>query len=121
MAKDLAKEARSIVEGCDPAILTGAVHYLFTKETKSSFAIEGEVPNRDRTARFVAALENASAFDVGSKEAFVRLQNSIVDPRYAQSDWRTTQNYVSQTLPDYTEDVRFVCPKPADIPGLMAA
>ena len=121
MAKDLAKEARNIVEGCDPAILTRAVHYLFTKETKSSFAIEGEVPNKGRTARFVAALENASAFDAGSKEAFVRLQNSIVDPRYAQSDWRTMQNYVSLTLSDYTEDVHFVCPKPEDIPGLMAA
>jgi len=121
MAKDLAKEARSVVEECDPAILARAVHYLFTKETKSSFAIEGEVPNRDRTARFVAALENASAFDASSKDAFVRLQNAIVDPRYAQSDWRTTQNYVSQTLSDYTEDVHYVCPRPEDIPGLMSA
>jgi hypothetical protein len=121
MTEDLAREARSIVEGCDPAILARAVHYLFTKETKSSFAIEGEVPNKDRTARFVAALENASAFDATSKEAFVRLQSSIVDPRYAQNDWRSTQNYVSQTLPDYTEHVHFVCPKPADIPDLMTA
>jgi hypothetical protein len=116
---NLVKEARSIVEGCNPAILARAVHYLFTKETKSSFAIEGEVPSRDRTARFVAALENASGFDTGSKEAFVRLQNSIVDARYAQKDWRTTQNYVSQTLPDYSEDVHFVCPKPEDVPALM--
>jgi hypothetical protein len=121
MAKDLAKEARRLVEGCDPAILARAVHYLFTKETKSSFAIEGEVPNRDRTARFVAALENASAFDASNKGAFVRLQNAIVDPRYAQSDWRTTQNYFSQTLSDYTEDVHYVCPRPEDIPGLMSA
>ncbi len=121
MADDLAKEARSIVEGSDPAILARAVHYLFTKETKSSFAIEGEVPNKDRTARYVAALESASAFDATSKEAFVRLQNSIVDPRYAQNDWRTTQNYVSQTLPDYTEHVHFVCPRPEDVPDLMTA
>jgi len=116
---DLAKEARSIVQGCDPTILARAVHYLFTKETKSSFAIEGEVPSRDRTARFVAALENASGFDASSKEAFVRLQSSIVDPRYAQKDWRTNQNYISQTLPDYSEDVHFVCPKPEDVPQLM--
>jgi hypothetical protein len=116
---NLAEEARSVVEGCDPAILARAVHYLFTKETKSSFAIEGEVPSRDRTARFVAALESASGFAAGSKEAFVRLQNSIVDARYAQKDWRTVQNYVSQTLPDYSEDVHFVCPKPEDVPQLM--
>src|SRR5260370_908792 len=107
------------LEECDLAILARAIHYLFTKETKSSFAIEGEVPSRDRTARFVAALESASGFDAGSKEAFVRLQNSIVDARYAQQDWRTTQNYVSQTLPDYSEDVHFVCPKPEDVPPLM--
>lgn len=116
---DLAKEARSIVQGCDPAILARAVNYLYTKETKSSFAIEGEVPSGDRTARFVAALENASEFDTSSKEAFVRLQNSIVDPRYSQEDWRTNQNYVSQTLPDYSEDVHFVCPKPEDVQQLM--
>jgi hypothetical protein len=119
--QDLAKEARSIVEECDPAILARAVHYLFTKETKSSFAIEGEVPSKDRTVRFVAALQNTSTFDASSKEAFVRLQNSIVDPRYAQKDWHTTQNFVSQTLPDYSEDVHFVCPKPEDVPKLMDA
>ncbi len=121
MGEELAKEARSIVESCDPIILTRAVHYLFTKETKSSFAIEGEDPSKDRTERFVTALFNASTFDATSKEAFVRLQNSIVDARYAQSHWRTTQNFVSQTLPDFSEDVRFVSPKPEDVPGLMNA
>jgi hypothetical protein len=121
MALDLAGEARKIVESCDPAILARAVHYLFTKETRSSFAIEGEVPGKERTARFVKALEKASEFDATRKEAFVQLQNAIVDPRYAQQDWRTTQNYVSQMLRDYSEDVHFVCPKPEDVEGLMNA
>jgi hypothetical protein len=92
---------------------------LFTKETKSSFAIEGEATSKDRTERFVAALMKASSFDATSKDAFVQLQNAIVDPRYAQKSWRTTQNFVSQTLPDYSEDVHFVCPKPEDVPSLM--
>ena len=60
-----------------------------------------------------------SGFDATSKDAFIQLQNSIVDPRYAQKNWRTAQNFVSQTLPDYSEDVHFVCPKPEDVPGLM--
>ena len=30
-----------------------------------------------------------------------------------------TQNFVSQTLPDYSEDVHFVCPNPEDVPSLM--
>src|ERR1017187_6874890 len=117
MEKGLAQEASAIVKSCDPAILARAVHYLFTKETKSSFAIEGEAPSRDRTERFVAALMKASGFDATNKDAFVELQNAIVDPRYAQNSWRTTQNFVSQTLPDYSEDVHFVCPKPEDVPS----
>jgi len=121
MALDLAGEARKIVESCDSAILARAVHYLFTKETKSSFAIEGEVPSKERTVRFVKALEKAAEFDAKRKEAFVQLQNAIVEPRYAQQDWRTTQNYVAQTLRDLTEDVHFVCPKPEDVGGLMTA
>ena len=119
MEKELAQEANAIVKSCDPAILARAVHYLFTKETKSSFAIEGEAPSKDRTERFVAALMKASGFDATSKDAFVQLQNAIVDPRYAQKGWRTAQNFVSQTLPDYSEDVHFVCPKPEDVPSLM--
>jgi hypothetical protein len=119
MEKDLAQEASVIVKSCDPAILARAVHYLFTKETKSSFAIEGEEPSKDRTERFVTALMKAPTFDATSKDALVQLQNAIVDSRYAQKDWRTTQNFVSQTLPDYSEDVHFVCPRPEDVPGLM--
>jgi hypothetical protein len=121
MEKALAEEESAIVNSCDPAILARAVHYLFTKETKSSFAIEGEAPSKDRTERFVAALMKASGFDATSKDAFVQLQNAIVDPRYAQKDWRTAQNFVSQTLPDYSEDVHLVCPKPGDVPDLMNA
>ena len=63
MASGLDQEAKSLVESCEPTILARAVHYLYTKETKSSFAIEGEVPSAKRTARFVAALTRAAKFD----------------------------------------------------------
>lgn len=119
MQQQLAEEAKSIVEGVDQALLARAVHYLFTKETKSSFAIEGEVPSTDRTLRFVAALGRADHFDTGDKQAFVELQNAIVDPRYAQKDWRTQQNYVGQTASNYTQIVHFICPKPEDVASLM--
>jgi len=117
--KDLAQRALAIVTSSDPAILARAVSYLYGKETKSSFAIEGEAPSKDRTARFVSALMKVSSFDATDKNSFVHLQNEIVDPRYAQRDWRSTQNFVSQTLPDFSEDVRFVPPKAEDVPELM--
>lgn len=117
--QQLGKEARKIVEGADPVLLARAVHYLFTKETKSSFALEGEAPSTDRTMRFVAALGRADNFNTSNKQAFVQLQNSIVDARYAQMDWRAIQNYVGQTASNYSEIVHYICPRPEDVPSLM--
>lgn len=119
MAEELDKETKEIVEGSDPLILARAISFLYTRETKSSFAIEGEVAGKSRAERFVAALEYAAEFDTGDKASFVDLQNQIVDPRFAAKDWRAIQNYVGQTMRDYTEQVHFVCPKPEDVEALM--
>jgi len=119
MARGLEAEAKKIVEDCDPIVLRRAVHYLFSKETKSSFAIEGEKPSSERTERFLQALTHAPEFDTSSTAAFVELQNTIVDARYAQKDWRMGQNYVSETGYHYVELVHFVCPKPEDVGPLM--
>lgn len=113
------EEARAIVESHDPLLLARAVNYLYTKETRSSFAIEGETPSAKRTERFVAALKAAPDFDPSDKTAFIRLQGDIVDPRYAATDWRKIQNFVGTTVRGYREQVHFVCPRPEDVPGLM--
>jgi hypothetical protein len=119
MAAGLDLEAKSLVESCEPTILARAVHYLYTKETKSSFAIEGEVPSAKRTERFVAALTGAAKFDTSDPQAFIQLQNAIVDPRYAASGWRTVQSFIGETMSDFREHVHFVCPKPEDLTDLM--
>jgi Fic/DOC family len=119
LSKDLAARAHSLLSAVEPAVLKRAVHYLFTKETKSSFAIEGETPTKDRTERFVAALMRAEKFDPASKQAFVDLQNAIVDTRYAQKDWRDIQVYIGETLPDFSQEIHFICPKPQDVPSMM--
>lgn len=119
MASGLDLEAKSLVETCEPTILARAVHYLYTKETKSSFAIEGEVPSAKRTERFVAALTRAANFDTSDPQEFIRLQNDIVDPRYAATGWRTVQSFIGETMSDFREHVHFVCPKPDDLADLM--
>jgi hypothetical protein len=119
MASGLDLEAKSLVESCEPTILARAVHYLYTKETKSSFAIEGEVPSAKRTERFVAALTRAAKFDTSDPQAFIRLQNDIVDPRYAATGWRTMQSFIGETMSDFRECVHFVFPKPDDLADLM--
>jgi Fic family protein len=106
------EEARALIESYDAATLARAVNYLYTKETRSSFAIEGETP--------IAALKAAPAFTV-NKESLIQLQGDIVDPRYAAKDWRDFQNFVGETVGGYREEVHFICPRPQDVPGLMDA
>ncbi len=119
IASGLDLEAKSLVESCEPTILARAVHYFYAKETKSSFAIEGEVPSAKRTERFVAALTSAAKFDTSDPQAFIRLQNEIVDPRYAASGWRNVQSFIGETMSDFREYVHFVCSKPEDLADLM--
>ncbi len=115
------EEARALVESYDPLLLARAVNYLYTKETRSSFAIEGETPNANRAERFIAALKAAPNFDPTDKTALIRLQGDIVDPRYAATDWRGFQNFVGETIGGYREEVSFICPRPEDVPALMDA
>ncbi|MDQ6786662.1 MAG: Fic family protein [Acidobacteriota bacterium] len=119
ISQDFSREAKSIIAESDPIILARAVNFLYTKETKSSFAIEGEKVGKNRAERFVTALTQATDFNPTAKESFVSLQNSIVDSRYVESDWRILQNFVGQTMRDYSEQIHFVTPKPEDVEGLM--
>ena len=116
----LTERARRIVEEHDADTLARAVRYLYTKETRSSFAIERETPSATRTERFVAALEAAPAFDPSDKTAIVALQGRIVDPRYAEQTWRKEQNFVGETVGGVWEEVvHFVPPRPEDVDDLM--
>lgn len=120
MGVHIDEEARALIESYDPATLSRAVNYLYTKETRSSFAIEGETPSVSRTERFVAALKAAPTF-TPSKESLITLQGEIVDPRYAAHDWRDFQNFVGETVGGYREEVHFICPRPQDVLSLMDA
>jgi hypothetical protein len=119
MQQDFRQKFDGVVSGVAPSVLERAVQYLFTKETQSSFAIEGETPSPDRARRFVQALQNAGSFDTSNKAAYVQLQRKIVDARFALNDWRNVQNYIGSVAPDYSPIVHYVCPKPADLPSLM--
>jgi hypothetical protein len=121
MEAALDQEAAALTRNADPELLRRAVSFLYTKETKSTWAIEGEEISGGREEKFVAALTRASQFNTTDKAALVELQNAIVDPRYRAADWRHMQNYVGETVSGYRERVHFVCPKPEDVASLMAA
>jgi hypothetical protein len=112
-SSDLRKRCEDIVTAYPPELLRRALSYLYNKETKSSFEIEHIKPNASRTEKFIISLELAE------KERLIELQNRIVDPRFKDSDFRVSQNYVGQTVAYQKEIIHLICPKPDDLQSLM--
>ena len=103
-------------------IFQRASYYLYKKESKSSSEIEKEEPSQDRMEKFIALLEEAGqkTFEESlSEKELVRLQNAIVDTRYADNSFRDFQNYVGQTMRDYSQRIHYVCPPPQFVKSLM--
>ena len=128
---DNRQRLRLLADGYSKEIFDQAINYLYTKETNASFELEGETPGVSRSQRFINALRAAPAFDLSDKTALVRLQGDIVDPRYAAKNWRTTQVFISRQTSrnfppvgigfQHQQEVRFICPRPEDVPELMGA
>ncbi len=116
---DLYKRCEDIVTSYPPELLRRALSYLYTKETKSSFEIEHIKPSASRTAKFIGLLEMAEHQDFCEKNLLIDLQNRIVDPRFRDTDYRTNQNYVGQTVSYQKEIIHYVCPSPDELPQLM--
>ena len=118
-SSDLRKRCEDIVTAYPPELLRRALSYLYNKETKSSFKIEQIKPNASRIEKFITSLALAEKEDFCEKDRLIELQNRIVDPRFKDSDYRVSQNYVGQTVAYKKEIIHFICPKPDDLPSLM--
>jgi hypothetical protein len=118
----LDERSRRVVAEIPPEIYDRALQYLYSRETKSSYAIERETPDQKRAARFVAALREAATRDYLQKDALVSLQHTIVDERFANDGWRDSigeQIYVGTTLAADEEEIHFIAPQPDDLAALM--
>jgi hypothetical protein len=122
--KQLEQRCRKVIEAIPPDLYARALQFLYTKETKSSYAIERETPDQKRSQKFADALRDAAKRDYLLQETLVALQQAIVDPRFANSGWRDTineQNYVGRSVSLTEEEVHFIAPRPQDLPKLMPA
>lgn len=115
----LEDRVRRVLDRYPSELVTRAAQYLFVKETRSSYQIEGLQPDQRRTTRFVELLRRAGSVECATEEELTALQRLIVDQRYAAQGFRRSQNYVGQSLGPGRELIHYVPPKPADVPGLM--
>ncbi len=120
LAKDLGARVRKAVGGYSEGLVDRANDYLYLKETKSSYAIERQTPSQKRAAVFMDVLREAGR-EALNKSLLLRVHNAIVDERYAESDYRSDQVYVGQTLAPGHELAHFVGMKPGDLSSFMEA
>jgi len=116
---DVRQRCEEIVTEYSPELLRRALSYLYSKETKSSFVIEHIKPSASRTEKFIGLLTLAEHRDFCEKPLLIDVQNRIVDPRFRETDYRLSQNYVGQTIAYQKQLVHYVCPKHEDLPELM--
>lgn len=113
------EQCAHILDAYPPELLRRALSYLYTKETKSSFAIEHIKPTPSRREKFVSLLTLAETDDFCERSRLLELQNIIVDARFADTEFRTIQNYVGQTITFQKEIVHYIAPKPEDVESLI--
>ena len=94
-AQRLEERCRTVIASIPPELYARALRYLYTQETKSSYAIEREAPDQKRAQKFADALREAAQRDYLLKEPLVTLQQAIVDPRFANQGWRDTNGVPS--------------------------
>jgi hypothetical protein len=115
----LDQRCQEVLAEYPPEVMQRALSYLYTKETKSSFEIEHVQVDSHRASRFIVMLRKADDHNFFNREDLIQLQNHIVDPRFIDTDFRSTQNYVGETLPSGQENIHYVSPRPKDLSSLM--
>lgn len=94
--RDLAREALAIVAKVPADLLARTAAFLLLKDSRSSFAIEGERPSHDRIQRWGRAISEAGRRPIDHAE-LLRLQRIVIgDPRFVRLGFRTEGGFVGE-------------------------
>jgi len=117
---DLAERARAVVAAVPHDVLARTAAFLQLKDSKSSYAIEGERPPQDRIQRWGRAIGQAGRQPVDMDE-LLRLQRLVIgDQRFVRLGLRTEGGFVGEherdtgaPLPDH------ISARHEDLPSLI--
>lgn len=120
IAYDLAQRAREIVATVPRDLLARTAAFLLLKDSKSSYAIEGECPPQDRIQRWGRAIGEAGRHALDLEE-LLRLQKIVIgDARFVKLGLRHEGGFVGghdretrMPLPDH------ISARPEDLPSLI--
>ncbi len=93
---DLAKRARMVVAAVPGDLLARTAAFLLLKDSKSSYAIEGELPPHNRIQRWGRAIGDAGRQPIDLNE-LLRLQNIVIgDDRFVRLGLRIEGGFVGE-------------------------
>ena len=119
--QDIPQKIEQLKNGFPTDIFQRATHYLYNKETRSSYEIEKEQPSADRMEKFIALLMRAGTVQTAAllEEApLVALQTAIVDPRFAAPAFRDFQNYIGQVFAGFSGTGTLYLPAAANVENI---
>ncbi|MCR9220030.1 MAG: Fic family protein [Alphaproteobacteria bacterium] len=112
--------AHAVVGRISAGILARTAAFLLLKDSKSSYAIEGEAPPQDRVQRWGKAIGEAGQHPL-DRDEFLRLQRIVIgDERFVRLGFRTEGGFVG----GHDRDTRMPLPdhisaRPEDLPSLV--
>ncbi|MDB5249147.1 MAG: filamentation induced by camp protein fic [Segetibacter sp.] len=114
------EKLKTIIVKIHPDVMARAAAFMLLKDSKASYAIEGERPPQNRAQRWGRAIGQAGQKAI-SKEELIRLQQIVIDnPRFTKMGWRKEGGFVGE------HDRRHGTPMPEhisakweDLPALM--
>lgn len=120
LALDLAARAQDVVAAVPRDLLARTAAFLLLKDSRSSFAIEGEHPPQDRIQRWSRAIAKAGHQPLDRDEV-LRLQRTVIgDARFVRMGFRDEDGFVGEhdrethmPLPDH------IGARPQDLPSLI--
>ncbi|TVQ68349.1 MAG: Fic family protein [Balneolaceae bacterium] len=118
--EQLDKSVRETIGAVHADLLARAAAFLLLKDSKASYAIEGESPPHSRAERWGRAIGQAGQNKLTNSE-LLRLQEIVIeDRRFVRMGWRTEEGFVGvhdrisqKPIPDH------ISAKPDDLIQLM--
>jgi len=96
ISKKLAEKTAAVLNKIHKDVLLRASAFLLLKDSKASYAIEGEIPPQNRAQRWGKAIGQAGHHPL-TKEELLRLQQIVIESnRFVKMGWRKQGGFVGE-------------------------
>jgi len=94
--QDIPMRINKLIGRIHPDVMARTAAFLLLKDSKASYAIEGESPPQNRAQRWGRAIGQAGQRPLNKSE-LLRLQQIVIDnPRFVKMGWRQQEGFVGE-------------------------